>query len=96
MHDFIRERPSKSPAKGWQVLVEALKDYNIPKEFIGNRLRWQYIQTLDEPTTYSPSTPASRRLTDTLRNYQALRRRLSFQSGSGIGQALKLLKWKTN
>ena len=47
VHDFVRDRPSKSPAKGWQVLAEALQENNVPKEFVGNRSRWQYIQSLE-------------------------------------------------
>ena len=93
VHDFVRDRPSKSPAKGWQTLAEALKEHNIPKELVGNRSRWQYIQGLEKSP---PSTPTSGSVSKALRDLEALRRRLSFQSGTKITQALRSLKWKTH
>ena len=84
VHDFVRDRPSKSPAKGWQVLAEALKEHNVPKEFIGNRSRWQYIQGLE--ANADPEATPRRSISRTLSDLESLRRRLQFQTGTGIKQ----------
>lgn len=92
VHDFVRERPAKSPAKGWKLVAAALKEANVPREFIGNRSRWQYIQSLESSSASTPRTRPS--IAKTLSDIGSLRRRLQFQSGSGVGRALKTLKWR--
>ena len=74
-------------------MAEALQENNVPKEFVGNRSRWQYIQGL-EATPHD--TPTRTPLSKTLSDLQSLRQRLQFQSGTGVGQALRTLKWKTH
>lgn len=98
VHDFTRERVSASPPKGWELLAKALGDHNVPREFVGNRTRWNYIQSLDR--SRSPSvTPKRPSITKTLSDLDSVRRQLQFQSGNGGGgirKALKRLKWKTH
>ena len=43
VNDVIRNRKSSEP-QGWQVFSKALKDVNVPQEYVGNRKRWTYMQ----------------------------------------------------
>src|SRR5688572_4398794 len=43
VNDLLRKRTSTSSPSGWKQLANALKDYNIPHELIGNEDRWKYI-----------------------------------------------------
>ena len=43
VNDLLRKRTSTPSPSGWMHLADALKDYNIPHELIGNDDRWKYI-----------------------------------------------------
>ena len=43
VNDLLRKRTSTPSPFGWKPLADALKDYNIPHELIGNDDRWKYI-----------------------------------------------------
>ena len=43
LNDLLRKRTSTPSPSGWKQLANALKDYNIPHELIGNEDRWNYI-----------------------------------------------------
>jgi len=45
VNDLLRKRTSTSSPSGWKQLANALKDYNIPHELIGNEDRWKYINS---------------------------------------------------
>src|SRR5688572_23012183 len=45
VNDLLRKRTSTSNPSGWKQLANALKDYNIPHELIGNEDRWKYINS---------------------------------------------------
>jgi hypothetical protein len=40
VHDFSRQRKTQTPVLGAKELIKVLKRSNIPKEIIGNKLRW--------------------------------------------------------
>lgn len=48
VNDLLRKRSSTSSPTGWKQLADALKDYNIPHELIGNEDRWKYINASRE------------------------------------------------
>src|SRR5688572_29331600 len=55
VNDLLRKRTSTSSPSGWKQLANALKDYNIPHELIGNEERWKYINSLhDESFAVGP------------------------------------------
>src|SRR6218665_887010 len=60
VNDLLRKRTSTSTPTGWKQLADALKEYNIPRELIGNEDRWRYINdTQDEIATVTPKRVAS-------------------------------------
>jgi len=46
VNDLLRKRTSTPSPSGWKHLADALKDYNIPHELIGNDDRWKYINDM--------------------------------------------------
>ena len=68
-NDLLRERKSVQPPKGWTILANALKTSNVPREVIGNPVRWHWIQQVDvskkeeedQQPQESRATPLSRR-----------------------------------
>ena len=54
VNDVIRHRKS-SEHQGWQVFSKALKDVNVPQEYVGNRKRWMYMQRGDPSPHSSPT-----------------------------------------
>ena len=46
VNDLLRKRTSTPSPSGWMHLADALKDYNIPHELIGNDDRWKYINDM--------------------------------------------------
>jgi len=59
VNDLVRKRATSSTPNGWKQLADALKVSNIPRELVGNKDRWGYINTpLDDA---SPVTPSRRR-----------------------------------
>ena len=59
VNDLLRKRTSTPNPTGWKQLADALKDYNIPHELIGNEDRWKYINASHEEN--SPVTSSRRR-----------------------------------
>jgi len=59
VNDLLRKRTSTPSPTGWKQLADALKDYNIPRELIGNEDRWKYINDSHEEST--PVTSSRRR-----------------------------------
>src|SRR6218665_3905574 len=60
VNDLLRKRTSTSTTTGWKQLADALEEYNIPRELIGNVDRWNYINdTHDESTSVTPKRTAS-------------------------------------
>ena len=55
VHDFVRNRRSKSPAKGSGVLLDILKESNIPAGLIGNTSK----RAILNPS--NPSTPKTKK-----------------------------------
>jgi hypothetical protein len=56
VNDLLRKRTSTPNPFGWKQLANALKDYNIPHELIGNNDRWNYINDMhDENLAVTPS-----------------------------------------
>ena len=48
MHDVVRQRRSRSsPPPGWREFSEGLREANVPRELIGNRDRWHFMQEPD-------------------------------------------------
>ena len=43
VNDVLRKRKLFSPATGWETFAAALRDVNVPREFVGNPDRWRYI-----------------------------------------------------
>lgn len=61
VNDLLRKRTSTSSPSGWRQLADALKDYNIPHELIGNVDRWKYINSPQvESDTVTPSRSRKR------------------------------------
>jgi len=55
VNDLLRKRTSTPSPSGWKQLANALKDYNIPHELIGNEDRWKYINSShDESFAVAP------------------------------------------
>jgi len=59
VNDLVRKRATSSTPNGWRRLADALKASNIPRELVGNKDRWGYINAQSEETT--PVTPSRRR-----------------------------------
>ena len=59
VNDLVRKRATSSTPTGWRRLADALKVSNIPRELVGNKDRWGYINASSEET--SPVTPSRRR-----------------------------------
>ena len=59
INDLLRKRTSTPSPTGWMQLADALKDYNIPRELIGNEDRWKYINASHNGS--SSVTPSRRR-----------------------------------
>src|SRR6218665_727693 len=60
VNDLLRKRTSTSTPTGWKQLADALKEYNIPRELIGNVDRWNYINdTHNESTSVAQKSTAS-------------------------------------
>ena len=56
VNDLLRKRTSTPSPTGWMQLADALKDYNIPRELIGNEDRWKYINgSHSESSSVTPS-----------------------------------------
>ena len=65
VNDLLRKRTTTPAPVGWKQLANALKEYNVPRELIGNDDRWRYINdTLPESRTVTPKrrTPARKRV----------------------------------
>ncbi|KAG8235182.1 hypothetical protein J437_LFUL015488 [Ladona fulva] len=45
INDVVRPRKNTSP-DGWEVFCNALREINIPQEYIGNQKRWDFIRDL--------------------------------------------------
>ena len=58
VNDLLRKRTSIPSPFGWKPLADALKDYNIPHELIGNDDRWKYINAIHKEN--SAVTPIRR------------------------------------
>jgi len=43
VHDFIRDRPKAIPPRGADSFASFLRSTNVPKEYIGNPIRWRLI-----------------------------------------------------
>ena len=50
--EMLRKGPSNAKPVGWKLFVEALRDYNIPRELIGNAEKWKIIN--NETTSVTP------------------------------------------
>lgn len=48
VNDLLRKRTTTPAPAGWKQLANALKEYNIPRELIGNEDRWKYINDASE------------------------------------------------
>ena len=59
VNDLMRKRTTSSTPNGWKQLADALKVSNIPRELVGNKDRWGYINAPLEDA--SPVTPSRRR-----------------------------------
>ena len=59
LNDLVRKRATASTPNGWKRLADALKVSNVPRELVGNKDRWGYINAQSEET--SPVTPSRRR-----------------------------------
>lgn len=79
IHDFIRKR-NRPPARGYELLVKALRDSNTPRELITNPDRWLDIEYGGQTFSVTPKKRKGRRRQ---------------QSGSGLSKVLKGLKWKS-
>ena len=44
--DYLRNRTTVGPANGWYNFGHALRDLNVPRDFIGNTLRWKALHQL--------------------------------------------------
>ena len=44
--DYLRNRTTVGPAKGWYTFGHALRELNVPRDFIGNTLRWKALHQL--------------------------------------------------
>lgn len=42
VNDVLRSRKKVNP-EGWRDFALALRDLNVPQEFVGNKLRWNYM-----------------------------------------------------
>src|SRR6218665_3285949 len=58
VNDLLRKRATIAAPAGWKQLANALKEYNIPRELIGNEDRWKYINDASEE---SPTVTRKRR-----------------------------------
>jgi hypothetical protein len=45
LNDILRQRKDVNPT-GWKEFAKGLRDLNIPKEFVGNKVRWQYMHQI--------------------------------------------------
>jgi len=61
MNDLLRKRTSTPSPSGWKHLADALKDYNIPHELIGNDDRWKYINDVQDENFAVASSRRQRR-----------------------------------
>ena len=44
--DYLRNRTTVGAANGWYSFGHALKDLNVPRDFIGNTLRWKALEQM--------------------------------------------------
>lgn len=47
INDALRERKKSEPA-GWQTFAQTLKESNVPRDYVGNKKRWEYMQGQEE------------------------------------------------
>ena len=38
----------KSESSGWQTFAQNLKESNVPRDYVGNKKRWDYMHEEDE------------------------------------------------
>ena len=43
LNDVLRLRKDVNPS-GWKEFAKGLRDLNVPKEFVGNKIRWNYMR----------------------------------------------------
>jgi len=48
INDLLRRRTTIPAPVGWKQLANTLKEYNVPRELIGNEDRWKYINEQSE------------------------------------------------
>lgn len=52
VNDVVRARKDFEPV-GWETFATALKDIDVPQEFIGHRKRWNWMQKQQQPSGVS-------------------------------------------
>ena len=47
INDTVRGRKKSEPS-GWQTFAQNLKESNVPRDYVGNKKRWEYMNEEDE------------------------------------------------